>query len=120
MEKPTTIDEYITSQPKSVQAILQEIREVIRAAAPDAEEGIGYSMPAFRQNGVLIYFAATKHHLSLFPTPSALTAFTDELARYDCSKGTIRLPLEGPIPADLITRIVHFKVNENTQKKRSR
>lgn len=117
MSPYATVDEYIAAQPAQVQPKLHEIRKAIRAAAPQAEEGFGYGMPVYKQEGVLIYFAATKNHLSLFPTPSALEAFKEELAQYSTSKGTIRLPLDAPVPTDLITKLVHFKLKENKAKK---
>jgi uncharacterized protein YdhG (YjbR/CyaY superfamily) len=93
-----TIDQYIATFPKNLQSILQELRQVIKESAPEAEETISYQMPAFKQNGVLVYFAAFKNHIGFFPTSSPMTAFKEELANYQVSKGTIRFPLNEPIP----------------------
>jgi len=113
MDKYTTVEEYIESFPANVQRILQRLRQVIRAAAPGAEEGISYQMPAFRQNGVLVYYAAFKDHISLFPTASGMEAFQQELAPYRTSKGTVQFPLDRPLPLGLVRRIVEFRVKEN-------
>jgi uncharacterized protein YdhG (YjbR/CyaY superfamily) len=117
--KPTgfkTIDEYIATFPPNIQAILQQIRATIHKAAPDAEETISYQMPAFKQNGVLVYFAAFKNHIGFFPTAQGIEAFKDKLAAYKTSKGTIQFPLDRPLPLDLIAEIVRFRVKTNTSK----
>jgi uncharacterized protein YdhG (YjbR/CyaY superfamily) len=113
-----TIDEYIKSFPPDVQDILQKIRQTIRTAAPGAEETISYQIPAFKQNGVLVYFAAFKEHIGFFPTSSGINAFKKELAPYKTSKGTVQFPIEKPIPYDLVKKIVMFRVKENLEKKR--
>ena len=110
------IDEYIAGFPENIQSILQNLRRVIHEAAPEAQETISYSMPAFKQNGILVYFAAFKDHIGFFPTSSGVSAFTKELTPYDTSKGTIRFPLDEPIPINLIKKIVKFKVQENRNK----
>ncbi len=110
------IDEYIAGFPEDIQSILQNLRRVIHEAAPEAQETISYSMPAFRQNGILVYFAAFKDHIGFFPTSSGVSAFTKELTPYDTSKGTIRFPLDEPIPINLIKKIVKFRVQENRNK----
>lgn len=112
-----TIDEYIASFPKNVQEILEEIRQAIRESAPNAEETISYQIPAFRLNGVLVYFAAFKNHIGFYPTSSGVTAFKKELSQYKVSKGTIRFPMDKPIPFDLIKKIVKYRVRENLAKK---
>ncbi len=114
-----TIDEYIVNSPRSVQTILQQLRQAIRESAPDAIEVISYQMPAFRQNGILVYFAAFKNHIGFFPTSSGVEKFKDELTNYQVSRGTIRFPLEKPIPLDLVKRIVKFRVEEDKNKERS-
>jgi uncharacterized protein YdhG (YjbR/CyaY superfamily) len=116
--KYKTIDEYISSSPKDVQDTLQKLRQVIHAAAPDAEEVISYSMPAFKQEGILVYFAAFKGHIGFFPTASGVAAFQKDLAAYDTSKGTVRFPLDKPVPYALVTKIVKFKLLENLLKKK--
>jgi uncharacterized protein YdhG (YjbR/CyaY superfamily) len=108
-----TIDEYIATFPKDVQVILKEFRREVREAAPNSEETISYQMPAFKQNGILVWFAAFKNHIGFFPKVSAIEAFKDELSGYELSKGTIRFPLNKPIPFDLVKRIVMFRVKEN-------
>lgn len=112
-----TIDEYISSYPKDDQKVLQKIRKTILKAAPGAKEVISYQMPTFRQNGILVHFAAFQNHYSLFPTPSAIEAFGDKLTAYETSKGTVKFPKDKPIPYDLITEIVKFRVQENQKKK---
>jgi uncharacterized protein YdhG (YjbR/CyaY superfamily) len=112
------IDEYIAGFPKDIQDILQNLRRVIHEAAPEAEETISYSMPAFKLNGILVYFAAFKDHIGFFPTSSGVSAFSKELAPYDTSKGTIRFPLDEPIPVNLIKKIVKFRAQENRNKKK--
>jgi uncharacterized protein YdhG (YjbR/CyaY superfamily) len=114
--KPTSIDEYISAFPEDIQEKLQNIRLTIREAAPDAEETISYQMPAFRQNGILVYFAAFKNHISFFPTSSGIEKFKVDLAAYEGSKGTVKFPLDKPIPYDLIKLIVKFRVEENLRK----
>jgi uncharacterized protein YdhG (YjbR/CyaY superfamily) len=109
--KPTefkTIDEYIATFPPNIQAILQQIRATIHKAAPDAEETISYQMPAFKQNGVLVYFAAFKNHIGFFPTAQGIEAFKDKLAAYKTSKGTVRFPYDKPLPLDLIAEIARW------------
>ena len=108
-----TIDEYIAGFPKDIQEILEKIRGTIRKAAPDAEEAISYNMPTFRLNGYLIYFAAYKEHIAIYPAPRGNEEFKEELASYEGGKGTVRFPLHKPIPFDLIRRIVKFRVKVN-------
>ena len=111
--KPTSIDEYIAQFPQDVQRILVQLRAVIKEAAPQSAEKISYQMPAFFQNGPLVYFAAYKHHIGLYPTPSGIEAFKAELSAYKSSKGAVQFPLDQPMPWDLIQKIVRFKVAEN-------
>lgn len=111
-----SIDEYIATFPEEIQTILQEIRETIKAAAPDAEEKISYQMPTFALKGNLVHFAAFKNHIGFYPTPSGTEAFKEEIANYQAAKGSIRFPLDEPMPLDLITRIVKMRVDENLKK----
>ena len=111
-----SIDEYIATFPEEIRTILQEIRETIKAAAPDAKEKISYQMPTFALKGNLVHFAAFKNHIGFYPTPSGIEAFKEELARYQGAKGSIRFPLDEPMPLDLITRMVKMKVAENLRK----
>jgi uncharacterized protein YdhG (YjbR/CyaY superfamily) len=114
--QPTTIDDYIAQFPADVQAKLQEMRSLIRAAAPAATEKISYGMPTFFLRKNLVHFAAFKHHIGFYPVPTALTAFAADLAPYKTSKGGVQFPLDQPLPHDLITRIVEFRVAENLGK----
>ena len=113
-----TIDEYIASFPENIQSTLKEIRQAIRETAPQAEETISYQMPAFRLNGILVYFAAFKNHIGFFPTSSGVETFKKELVVFEVSRGTIRFPLENPIPIDLVKRIVSYRVKVNLDKKK--
>ncbi|HLN45695.1 MAG TPA: DUF1801 domain-containing protein [Candidatus Sulfotelmatobacter sp.] len=114
-----TVDEYIAAYPKKIQYILEELRQVIREAAPKAEETISYQIPAFKLNGNLVWFAAFKNHIGFYPTASGIEAFKEKLVDYDVSKGTVRLPLNKSIPYDLIREIVRFRVQENLSKKKA-
>lgn len=111
-----TIDEYIGSFPEDVQAILEELRQTIRQAAPDAEEAISYQMPTFKLHGNLVHFAVNKNHIGFYPAPSGIEAFKQELAPYGLSKGAIRFPKDQPLPFDLVRRIVEYRVQENIAK----
>lgn len=113
---PKTIDEYIAAFSPDVQAILRKIRTTIRGAAPDAEETISYRIPAFRQNGILVYFAAFKSHIGLYPPIKADAALEKAIAKYAGEKGNLRFPLDQPIPYALIKRIVTLRVKQNTAK----
>lgn len=110
-----SIDDYIAAAPPDKQERLREIRAAIRAAAPDAEETISYGMPAFAQNGTLVYFAALKHGLGFYPTSSGIAAFKDEVSRFEGATGAVRFPVDQPLPLDLISRIVRFRVEETRQ-----
>ena len=115
--KSEDIEDYITSFPEDVQKILQKIRSTIRKAAPDATEGISYKMPAFDLNGhYLIYFAAYKKHVGMYPVPAGDEEFRQEIAGYQSGKGTLQFPLDRPIPYKLITKVVKFRVKENLEK----
>ena len=110
---PKSLDGYIAAFPKNVQVILQELRQAIRDAAPDAQEVISYQMPAFKQNGILVWFAAFKNHIGFFPKSSAIEAFKEKLSRYQTSKGTVRFPINEPLPFDLIKEMAKFRVKEH-------
>ncbi len=112
---PDTIDAYIATFPEATQAILTELRQVIHAAAPEAAEKISYQMPTFYLQGNLVHFAAFQHHIGLYPGASGVAAFTEKLADYKTSKGTIQFPTDQPLPYDLIREIVAFRVAENNQ-----
>jgi uncharacterized protein YdhG (YjbR/CyaY superfamily) len=114
-----TIDEYIATFPMNVQNILQELRQVIRDAAPEAKEAISYQMPTFKLNGNLVHFAAWRNHIGFYPGgSSAIEAFKKELSPYKQAKGTVQFPLDKPIPFDLLKKIVRFRVKQNESKKK--
>ena len=113
---PLNIDEYIAGFPKDVQDILQEIRGIIKKAAPDAEEAIKYQIPTFVLNGNLVLFAAFQKHVGFYPTPSGIKEFKDELSAYDSAKGSVQFPLDRPIPFNLIRKIAKFRVKEARKK----
>ena len=106
--RPQTIEEYIAAQPEAVQPRLREIRAVIREAIPEAEERISWSMPTYWKGRNLIHFAAGKKHIGLYPGDEATAAFAQELAAFEVSKGTIRLPYDRPLPTELIGRIARW------------
>jgi uncharacterized protein YdhG (YjbR/CyaY superfamily) len=114
--KSANIDEYIQAFPPEIQSILQKIRSTIRKAAPEAEEIISYMMPAFRQNGILVYFAAFKKHIGLYPPVSGDAAIEKAIAPYAGPKGNLQFPLDRPIPYDLIGRIVKLRLKQNQAK----
>jgi len=116
-KKAKDIDEYIADFPADVQLLLQKVRTAIRKAAPKAEEAIKYQMPTFVLNGNLIHFAGYKNHIGIYPGSKPIEEFKDELSRYETSKGTVRLPLDKPIPSGLITRITRFCVQRNLARK---
>lgn len=113
---PENIDQYIAGFPEAIQERLQKIRATIRKAAPRAEEAIKYGMPTFTLNGNLVHFAAFKNHIGFYPAPRAIEEFKQELSAYEGSKGTVRFPLDRPIPLTLIGKIVKFRVKENLEK----
>lgn len=114
--KPKNIDEYIASFPKDIQKNLKQLRATIKKAAPQAEEVISYNMPAFKLNGMLVWFAAHSKHIGFYPTAKGIVAFKKELSEYKGAKGSVQFPLEKPLPLDIITQIVKFKVKENLEK----
>ena len=111
-----TIDQYIAGFPPDVQEILQKVRATIRKAAPEAEEAIKYGIPTFTLKGNLVHFGAYKKHIGFYPAPTGLEEFKEELSAYEGSKGTVRFPLDKPIPFDLISKIVKFRVQENLER----
>src|SRR5713101_9428569 len=110
---PTNIDEYIARFPKDIQDILQKIRMTIRNAAPDAEETIKYQIPTFTLKGNLVHFAAFKKHIGFYPPSTGTEKFKKELSVYEGPKGSVKFPLDKPIPFALISKIVKFRVKEN-------
>jgi len=112
-----TVDQYIGLFPKDVANKLSVIRGIIHKLAPHAVEAISYNMPAFKLNGILIYFAGYEHHIGLYPMASTIKAFKEELAEYKTSKGTIQIPLDKPLPLPLIRRIVKYRIEESLKDK---
>jgi len=112
--KINSIDEYIDTFPEDMQTILKQVRKTIKAAAPEAGERISYGIPTFTLNGkYLIYFAGWKHHISIYPIPIGDDAFNQEIAPYVAGKGTLKFPIDKPMPLKLITKIVKLKVAES-------
>ena len=107
-EKPQTIDEYIAAQDERVQPRLNEIRAILKKALPETEECISWSMPTYRKGRNIIHFAAFKKHIGVYPGGEATEKFAEELAEYDTSKGTIRLPYDRELPEDLLVRIARW------------
>ncbi len=117
MDKPKSTDEYISSFPKETQILLQEVRKTIKNAAPNTNESISYGMPAYKLNGkALVYFAGYKNHIGFYATPTGHAEFTEELAKYKQGKGSVQYPINEPMPLDLITKIVKFRVSEVLKK----
>lgn len=117
MNPVNTIDEYIAAFPSEVQERLQAMRATIHAAAPEATEKISYQMPTFYLHGNLVHFAAFKNHIGFYPVPSGIEAFREELSAYPQGKGSVQFPFDRPLPLDLVSRIVKFRVEENLKKK---
>ena len=117
---PSDIDQYIATFPAEVQTVLENVRQTIRDAAPDAQEVISYQMPAFRQHGILVYFAAWKNHIGLYPPISGDKTLERAVARYAGPKGNLQFPLNEPIPYDLIERIVKLRVKQDSAKAAAR
>jgi uncharacterized protein YdhG (YjbR/CyaY superfamily) len=115
-QNPADIDGYISQFPADVQAVLRDVRETIRCAAPEAVETISYQMPAFRQHGILVYFAAWKKHIGLYPPITGDKAVEKTIARYAGPKGNLLFPLDEPMPLALIERIVRLRVKQDTEK----
>ena len=116
--KPQTVDEYIVSASPQVKKHLIQLRMAILSTAPQAQESIGFDMPVYKLNGVLVYFGGFSKHVSLFPGPHAIEAFQEELTEYKIAKGTIQFSVDKPIPIRLVKKIVKFKMRENLTKNR--
>ena len=118
--KATTIDEYIAEYPSATQTLLYGLRDRIRVIVPDAEEKISYGVPTFTLAGNLVHFAAYQNHIGFYPGASGIKNFTQELAGYQTSKGTVQFPLNQILPFELIEKIVRFRVQENLEKAKNR
>jgi uncharacterized protein YdhG (YjbR/CyaY superfamily) len=114
--KPTNVDEYIAAFPNETQIVLQQVRAAIQKAAPQATEVISYQMPAYKGNGILVYFAGYKNHIGFYPTALGIAAFKDELSVYKGAKGSVQFPLNQPMPLKLISKIVQFRVKDDAAK----
>lgn len=115
-KKFKTVDEYLSSLPKEVKALMQKIRETIKEAAPQAEELISYNMPSFNLEGRLVYYAAHTKHIGFYPLTSGIKAFKNELSVYKGAKGSVQFPFDKPLPLQLIAKIIKFRVEENLAK----
>jgi len=113
---PKTIDEYIANFPIEVQEILDQLRATIKETAPEAEEAISYQMPTFKLKGNLVHFAAYKNHIGFYPTPSGIENFKDELSGYESAKGSVKFPIDQPLPLDSVSKIVKYRVKENLER----
>ena len=111
--KPQSIDEYILQFSPEIQEKLQMLRKVIKESAPEAQEKISWDMPTFVLHGNLIHFAAFKNHIGLYPSPSGIDTFKEDLAEYKGAKGSVQFPYKKPMPYELISKIVKFRVAEN-------
>ncbi len=111
--KPIDVDSYIADFPENVQALLRQFRKIITETVPEAEEVISYQMPSYKYHGMMLHFAAFKNHVGLYPGPSAITAFKDELQNYSTSKGTVQFKLDEPLPVALIAKIAAHRAKEN-------
>ena len=110
-------DSYIAMFPGSTQKKLQQLRSIIKKAVPKAEEVISYNMPAYKLNGILVYFAGYENHIGFYPTSKPIEVFKEELAAYKTSKGAIQIPLNAPLPSDLIQRMVKFRIEQTQHQK---
>ena len=115
-EKAENVDQYIKGFPRETQLMLRQMRNTIEAAAPSAEECISYAMPAYRLNGMLVYFAGYAGHIGFYPGAGGIAEFKDELADYKWAKGSVQFPLDKPLPLKLVARIVKFRVRKNLEK----
>jgi uncharacterized protein YdhG (YjbR/CyaY superfamily) len=113
---PRSVTEYINSAPNQARKKLRELRACIRGSAPGATEGLKWGMPAFSYHRILVTFAAFKHHIGFYPTPSAVKAFAKDLTKFATAKGSIQFPLEKPLPLPLIRKITAFRVRESLEK----
>ncbi len=118
MKNVHTIDEYIKTYPKETQVVLEQLRQTIQKAAPEAKESIAYGIPTFKLHGNLVHFGGYKNHIGFYPAPSGIEEFKKELSVYQTGKGTLAFPIDKPLPLDLVTRVVKFRVSQNQLKKK--
>jgi len=117
-DKAENVDAYIADFPPGTAVQLEQIRSIIRHAAPAAEETISYAIPTYKLNGMLVHFAGYARHIGFYPGAGGITAFMDELADYKTSKGTVQFPIDAPLPGKLIERMVRFRAEQNLEKKK--
>lgn len=115
-----SVAQYFSAFPPKTKALLKEMKTIIQEAAPEAEEVISYNMPAFRLNGVLVYYAGYEKHIGFYPTGSGIAAFQKEISAYKNSKGAVQFPLDEPLPKSLITKIVKYRVKEDKEKTKAK
>ena len=119
-EAPEAVDKYVAGFPPGIRTLLKKMRATIKKAAPQATEKISYQIPTFALKGNLVHFAAFKNHIGFYPTSSAVRKFKEQLSPYAGAKGSVRFPLDKPIPFGLVTRIVKFRVHENLQREKTK
>lgn len=117
-KRPADVNEYIQQAPKEAQAKLRSMRACIRKAAPGATESLKYGIPAFSYRRMLVAYAAFKHHIGFYPTPSPVKAFSKELSKYHTAKGSIQFPMDEPLPLPLIRKITKFRVKEESERQK--
>jgi uncharacterized protein YdhG (YjbR/CyaY superfamily) len=115
-----SVDEYLSVFPANTKAVLQEMRNTIKKAAPQAEEVISYNMPAYKLNGILVYFAGYANHVGFYPTASGMEAFKQEFSGYKNSKGAVQFPIDRPLPLALITKVVKFRISQTQEKQKNK
>lgn len=113
MRTPKNVEEYFSWFPESTQALMNQIKETVLKVVPEAEEGISYAMPTYKYKGLLTHFAAYEKHIGLYPGSLAIEVFADDIAGYKSAKGSVQFPIDKPMPLELITRIVEFRLQEN-------
>lgn len=116
MQAPNNVDEYIAGFPAATQKLLQQMRKTIKKVAPDAEEIISYGIPTFYLKGNLVHYAGYNKHIGFYPGAGGIAAFKDQLSGYKGAKGSVQFPLNQPLPLDLVTEIVKFRVQQNMEK----
>jgi uncharacterized protein YdhG (YjbR/CyaY superfamily) len=115
-----SVDDYFSAFPASTKSVLGKMRATIKEVVPKAEEVISYNMPAFKQNGILVWYAAYKEHIGFYPTPAPIKIFAEQLQHYKTSKGAIQFPIDKPIPTSLVKKIVRFRVKQNLEKAKAK
>ena len=120
MKKPKDTNEYISAFPKETQKLLGQVRSTIQNAAPKAEEVISYSMPAYKMDGILVWFAGHSRHIGFYPGASGIANFSKEISGYKSAKGSVQFPFDEPLPLGLITKIVKFRVKENIERAKAK